>query len=37
MFETRYLFEPTAHAMATEMLDKDYDKAWSGFEKAAVT
>jgi homogentisate 1,2-dioxygenase len=36
MFESRYLFEPTAHALASETLDKDYDKAWSGFEKAQL-
>ena len=35
MFESRYLFEPTAHAMGTATLDKDYDAAWAGFEKAA--
>jgi len=37
MFESRYLFEPTAHALASETLDKDYDDAWSGFEKAALS
>jgi homogentisate 1,2-dioxygenase len=36
MFESRYLFEPTAHALASPTLDKDYDLAWSGFEKAAL-
>ncbi|MEP7068365.1 MAG: homogentisate 1,2-dioxygenase [Usitatibacter sp.] len=35
MFESRYLFEPTAHAMGAATLDKDYDAAWAGFEKAA--
>jgi homogentisate 1,2-dioxygenase len=36
MFESRYLFEPTAHAMGSGTLDKDYDAAWSGFEKASL-
>jgi homogentisate 1,2-dioxygenase len=36
MFESRYLFEPTAHAMGSATLDKDYDAAWSGFEKATL-
>ncbi len=36
MFESRYLFEPTAHALASGTLDKDYDNAWAGFAKAAV-
>ncbi|HEX7466928.1 MAG TPA: homogentisate 1,2-dioxygenase domain-containing protein, partial [Usitatibacter sp.] len=36
MFESRYLFEPTAHALASPTLDKDYDSVWSGFEKAAL-
>ncbi|MGZ5085032.1 MAG: homogentisate 1,2-dioxygenase, partial [Usitatibacter sp.] len=36
MFESRYLFEPTAHALASPTLDKDYDAAWLGFAKAEV-
>ena len=36
MFESRYLFEPTSYAMSSPSLDKDYDAAWSGFEKAAL-
>ncbi|HEX7404116.1 MAG TPA: homogentisate 1,2-dioxygenase domain-containing protein, partial [Usitatibacter sp.] len=36
MFESRYLFEPTAHALASPTLDKEYDLAWSGFEKAVL-
>ena len=36
MFETRFLLEPTAHAMDSPTLDRDYDAAWSGFAKAAV-
>ena len=34
MFESRYFFEPTAFALAAPSLDRDYDAAWSGFEKA---
>jgi len=36
MFETRYLFEPTAFAMSSPVLDRDYDQVWSGFPKADV-
>ncbi len=36
MFETRYLLEPTAFAQASPSLDRDYDAAWSGFEKAVL-
>ncbi len=36
MFEGRYVFEPTAHALASPSLDRDYDLAWSGFPKAPV-
>ena len=36
MFEGRYVFEPTAHALATPSLDRDYDAAWDGFEKAKL-
>ena len=34
MFESRYLFEPTAQALGSPALDKDYDAVWDGFEKA---
>ncbi|HEX3062859.1 MAG TPA: homogentisate 1,2-dioxygenase [Usitatibacter sp.] len=34
MFESRYLFEPTALAMSTPALDRGYDAAWNGFRKA---
>ena len=34
MFEGRHVFEPTAHALASPALDRDYDDAWNGFEKA---
>ena len=37
MFESRYLFEPTAYALASPTLDKDYDAAWAGFEKATLS
>ena len=32
MFESRYILEPTALALAAPTLDRDYDAAWSGFE-----
>ena len=35
MFESRYLFEPTAYALASPTLDQDYDEAWAGFDKAS--
>jgi homogentisate 1,2-dioxygenase len=35
MFESRYVFEPTALALALPTLDREYDKAWDGFEKGA--
>ena len=34
MFESRYAYEPTAAAMSSPALDRDYDAAWSGFEPA---
>ena len=36
MFESRYVFEPTAFAMQSAALDRDYDKAWGGFAKARL-
>ena len=36
MFECRYLFEPTAWALESPQLDRDYDAAWAGFAKATV-
>jgi homogentisate 1,2-dioxygenase len=36
MFESRYLFEPTAFALGAPTLDRDYDAAWSGFPKARL-
>ncbi len=36
MFEGRFLFEPTAHALASPARDADYDAAWSGFAKARL-
>ncbi len=36
MFESRYLFEPTAHAMDSPQIDREYDNVWSGFAKAAL-
>jgi homogentisate 1,2-dioxygenase len=37
MFESRYVFEPSAFAMNTPALQKNYDAAWSGFQSAKVT
>jgi homogentisate 1,2-dioxygenase len=31
MFESRYVFEPSAFALESEMLQKNYDGAWGGF------
>jgi homogentisate 1,2-dioxygenase len=36
MFETRYIFEPTAYALNTPTLDREYDRAWEGFPKARL-
>ena len=36
MFESRYLFEPTAHAMDSPEIDREYDKVWQGFPKASL-
>ena len=36
MFESRYVFEPTAFALSTPALDRDYDAVWNGFRKAAI-
>ncbi len=32
MWESRYVFRPTRAAMKVPQLQKDYDKAWSGFK-----
>ena len=36
MFESRYVLEPTKHAMLGGLLQADYDKVWGNFDKAAV-
>ena len=36
MFESGYIFEPTAHALNRAELDKEYDGVWAGFRKAKV-
>jgi homogentisate 1,2-dioxygenase len=36
MFESRYVFEPTAYALNRASLDKEYDGVWRGFRKAKV-
>jgi homogentisate 1,2-dioxygenase len=33
MFETRYVFQVTGHALAAPELQKDYDACWSGFKR----
>ena len=37
MFESRYVFEPTAFAMSSPALQSNYDAAWNGFDSAKVT
>ena len=34
MFESRYVFEPTAFAMSGGLLQQDYDAVWAGFDGA---
>ena len=36
MFESRYVYEPTSLALSTAALERDYDAAWGGFEKATL-
>jgi homogentisate 1,2-dioxygenase len=36
MFESRYVFQPTAFALASPALDRHYDRAWDGFEKPSL-
>jgi homogentisate 1,2-dioxygenase len=33
MWESRYVFRPTAAAMKAAQLQKSYDKVWNGFRK----
>jgi homogentisate 1,2-dioxygenase len=33
MWESRYVFRPTAWAMAAHELQKDYDAVWQGLDK----
>jgi homogentisate 1,2-dioxygenase len=35
MWESRYVFRPTAAALKAKQLQKDYDKVWDGFESNA--
>lgn len=37
MFESRFVFRPTAHALSAPGLQPDYDDCWIGFAKAEVT
>ena len=37
MFESRHLFEPTAFAMNSPAMDREYDKVWDGFAKATLS
>jgi homogentisate 1,2-dioxygenase len=36
MFESRYPLDPTAFALATPALEKDYDAVWAAFPKAKL-
>jgi homogentisate 1,2-dioxygenase len=36
MFESRYVFEPTALALSAVTRERDYDAAWDGFAKATL-
>jgi homogentisate 1,2-dioxygenase len=36
MFESRYVFEPTAYALASPALAREYDDVWGGFEKGTL-
>ncbi len=36
MFESRYVFEPTAFAMSGGLLQQDYDAVWAGFDSAKL-
>ncbi|WP_380876989.1 homogentisate 1,2-dioxygenase [Sphingomonas sp. DBB INV C78] len=36
MFESRWPFAPTAHAMELDTLQQDYDACWQGFPKAKL-
>ena len=36
MFESRYLYAATTFALSAATLDRDYDAAWGGFEKARL-
>jgi homogentisate 1,2-dioxygenase len=37
MFESRYVLAPTAYALASPALERDYDAVWSGFPKGTPT
>jgi len=32
MFESRYVFRPTRHALDSETLHPDYDSCWAGLD-----
>lgn len=36
MFESRYVFAPTGHALQSSALQKDYDSVWNGFPPALI-
>jgi homogentisate 1,2-dioxygenase len=36
MFESRWVFRPTAFAMSTPQLQNDYDDCWKSFPKAKL-
>ena len=33
MWESRWVFRPTKHALQAPQLQKDYDRVWDGFKK----
>jgi len=37
MFESRWVIRPTAWALETPLLQRDYDACWQGFQKAGIT
>jgi len=37
MFETRYVFDLSAHALSATQLQKNYDSCWAGFKRAPMS
>ena len=36
MFESRWIIDPTAHALRSPLLQTGYDNCWSGMRKAMI-